>query len=282
MVRYDWMAGQPVLNEPHPPGRYWDEALRDGIGGAVWVEVNAGAGEYLREARFVANWMAQDTRLLGMVASAPSDPVAGRHADVSELDEIPSVVGVRTLIETHAAEPGWSTSDAFVAEVDRITRAVPRRRAFDLCIRSGQLSEVVDLVARLPEVTFVLDHCGKPPIGGEGEAAWRRDLVGLAARPNCACRLSGLGTEIVAGEVSAARTRPFLYHALESFGADRCLFGSDWPICTLAFPLSEWVATVRDVVAPAGQAALDAVFHGTARACYGLGAGGHVTRTADD
>ena len=282
VVRYDWMAGQPVLNEPHPPGRYWDEALPAGIGGAVWVEVNAGAGEYLREARFVANWMAQDSRLLGMVASAPSDPVAGRHADVSELDEIPSLVGVRTLIETHAAEPGWSTSDAFVAEVDRITRAEPGRRTFDLCIRSGQLSEVADLVARLPEVTFVLDHCGKPPIGGEGEAAWRRDLAQLAARPNCYCKVSGLGTEIVAGEVSAARTRPVLHHAMEAFGANRCLFGSDWPICTLAFPLSEWVETVRDVVAPAGQEALHAVFHGTARECYGFSATGQPTGKADE
>jgi L-fuconolactonase len=269
-IRYDWMPAQPRLNVPHPPERYWAEAEPAGIGAAVWVEVNAGEGEYLREARFVGDWVTSDPRLRGMVVSAPSDPAAGRRADVSALDALPSVVGVRTLIETHAGEPGWSATDAFVAEVGRITRGAARRRVFDLCIRAGQLQEVTDLVAQRPEVTFVLDHCGKPPIGGEGEAAWRRDLARLAARPNCFCKLSGLGTEIVAGKISTTRTRPILEHALEVFGAERCLFGSDWPICTLAFPLSDWLETVRDVVAPGGHEALEAVFHATATACYGL------------
>ena len=270
VIRYDWMHAQPRLDVPHPPERYWAEAEPAGIGAAVWVEVNAGEGEYLREARFVADWVARDPRLLGMVASVPSDPAAGRHADVSGFEALRSVVGVRTLIETRAGDPGWSSSDAFVAEVDRITQGTDGRRAFDLCIRAGQLAEVAGLVARRPEVTFVLDHCGKPPIGGNEEKDWRRDLALLAARTNCVCKLSGLGTEIVAGEISAARTRPVLQHALELFGAERCLFGSDWPICTLAFPLSDWVETVREVVAPAGREALDAVFHATAIQCYGL------------
>jgi L-fuconolactonase len=280
-VRYDWMRAQPRLDSPHPPARYWAEAEPAGIGAAVWVEVNAGEGEYLREARFVGDWVAGDPRLLGMVASVPSDPAAGRRADVSRFDALPAMVGVRTLIETHAAAPGWSSSDAFVAEVDRITRGAAGRRAFDLCIRAGQLREVAELVARLPEVTFVLDHCGKPPIGGEGEAAWRRELPLLSAMPNVFCKLSGLGTEIVAGEVSAERTRPVLEHALETFGAERCLFGSDWPICTLAFPLSDWVETVREVVAPGGREALDAVFHATATRCYGLAVPGRDREASD-
>jgi L-fuconolactonase len=270
VIRYDWMPSQPRLNAPHPPERYWAEAGPAGIDAAVWVEVNAGEGEYLREARFVAEWVASDPRLMGMVVSVPSDPAAGRHADISGLDAIPSVVGVRTLIESHSAVSGWARSGEFVAEVDRITRRGAGRRAFDLCIRAGQLRDVDDLVARRPEVTFVLDHCGKPPIGGAGEGAWRADLARLARRTNCVCKLSGLGTEIVSGEVSPQRTRPILQHALEVFGPERCLFGSDWPICTLAFPLADWVETVRDVVAPGGREAVEAVFRRTVVACYGL------------
>jgi L-fuconolactonase len=267
-VRYDWLAGTPSLNTAHPPERYWAEAEAAGIGTLVWVEVNAAPGEYLREARHVARWANEDPRIVGQVVSVPSNPMAGDFAGTEGLMVLPRLAGVRMLIETHAGNPGWAARPEVAREVRRITGQ--GARPFDLCLRAEQIPEAAELVARCPEVTFVLDHCGKPVIGGAAEGAWRGSLSRLATRRNVLCKLSGLGTEIVAGEVSAARTVPFLRHALEAFGPARCMFGSDWPICRLAFSLGEWVATVRDVVAPGGAAALDAVFGGTARTCYGL------------
>jgi predicted TIM-barrel fold metal-dependent hydrolase len=114
---------------------------------------------------------------------------------------------------------------------------------FDVCVRSRQLGEVIELVRRTPDVQFVLDHVGKPRIGAD-PSRWRLRIAELAARPNIVCKLSGLMTEIVSGPPSLEAVEPFLAYALAEFGPDRCLFGSDWPVMTTAGTYSEWLDLV--------------------------------------
>ena len=134
----------------------------------------------------------------------------------------------------------------------------------------------------LPEVRFVLDHAGKPPIAsgepGAGDtppwtgamAAWAADLRALAARPNVAVKLSGLVTEADWAAWTPAQLRPVMDHVLAQFGPDRTMFGSDWPVCLLAASYAEVVAAAAPVLDGLTAAERAAVRCGTARAWYRL------------
>lgn len=157
---------------------------------------------------------------------------------------------------------------------------------FDLVVRADQLPACARLAAALPEVSFVLDHLGKPRLDGASAdagagagavsgsspslAAWKRDLTELAARPNVTAKLSGLVTEARWDAWRADDLRPAVDHALEAFGPDRLMFGSDWPVCLLASDYGGWPATLGDLLAGLSPDESAAVWAGTARRVYDL------------
>jgi len=118
------------------------------------------------------------------------------------------------------------------------------RSSFDLCIYHRQLANVIRLVRQCPEVSFVLDHLGKPGIRARLLDPWRAELRELAALPNVVCKLSGVATEADHAAWTAADLRPYLDHALLCFGPGRLLFGGDWPVSTQATGYPRWVEVV--------------------------------------
>jgi L-fuconolactonase len=139
---------------------------------------------------------------------------------------------------------------------------------FDLVVRADQLRSAARCARDLPGVSFVLDHLGKPGIRGGEFAAWAADLRQLAASPNVTAKLSGLVTEAAWDSWTVDLLRPYVEMAFEVFGVDRLMFGSDWPVCTLAGGYRAWIEALRELV-PDG--ARDAVFGQVAVRTYGLG-----------
>ncbi|GAA1612051.1 amidohydrolase family protein [Actinoplanes couchii] len=117
----------------------------------------------------------------------------------------------------------------------------------ELVVRSAQLPSVARAAADLPESTFVLDHLGKPSIAGGELEQWRDLITPVAARPNVTAKLSGLVTE--AGPAwTADDLRPFVETALELFGPDRLMFGSDWPVCRLTATYQQVVDVTAELL----------------------------------
>jgi L-fuconolactonase len=141
---------------------------------------------------------------------------------------------------------------------------------FDACVREHQLRELAELVDRCPEVIFVLDHLGKPAVAQHRRQPWFDDLAALARRPNVVAKLSGLTTEADQTHWRPEDIVPYLSHALEQFGPGRCMFGSDWPVATLATPYERWVELVLGVIAEIPDAGRSAVLSGTAARVYSL------------
>ena len=110
----------------------------------------------------------------------------------------------------------------------------------------------------------VLDHLGKP----HAREPWRTHLAELARRENVRCKLSGLVTEI--GATADAALVPYLDMALEAFGPERLMFGSDWPVVTASFGYAEWKGTVTRFLAPLTDGERAAILGGTAERFYGL------------
>jgi L-fuconolactonase len=117
---------------------------------------------------------------------------------------------------------------------------------FDLCVRHEHLRDVAELVRRAPQVTFVLDHFGKPDVLGKKKEPWAADLKALAAAPNVLCKISGLTTEADWKNWRPDDLKFYFERALECFGFDRILFGSDWPVATLATSYQCWLETVQN------------------------------------
>jgi L-fuconolactonase len=119
---------------------------------------------------------------------------------------------------------------------------------YDILIYGRQLPEAVRFAASFPDQRMVLDHLGKPDVRGGEFASWRRHLVQLAALPHVWCKLSGLVTEADWRTWTPGQLRPYLDAALESFGPSRLMFGSDWPVCTVAASYAQVLALVRDAI----------------------------------
>ncbi|MFF0221302.1 amidohydrolase family protein [Streptomyces sp. NPDC004629] len=141
---------------------------------------------------------------------------------------------------------------------------------YDLVVLPHQLPACARAVAALPGLTFVLDHLGKPPIVSGEPGPWTADLGALAALPNTVAKLSGLVTEADPASWTTGDLRPYTEAALAAFGPDRLMFGSDWPVCTLAAPYGRVLAAARELTAHLGAAERTAVFEGTAARVYGI------------
>ncbi|MFG3200463.1 amidohydrolase family protein [Streptomyces sp. NPDC048192] len=142
--------------------------------------------------------------------------------------------------------------------------------AYDLVVLPPQLPACAEAAARLPQLTFVLDHLGKPPIAAGEHEPWATALRALAAHPNTVAKLSGLVTEADPATWTTADLRPYTDTALEAFGPGRLMFGSDWPVCTVAAPYGRVVEAARALTAELSDQERASVFAGTATRVYRL------------
>ncbi|MEU3345243.1 amidohydrolase family protein [Streptomyces sp. NPDC006700] len=178
--------------------------------------------------------------------------------------------GIRHQVQGEP-DPGWLLR----ADVRRGLAAVADAGlAYDLVVLPHQLPACAEAAAILPELTFVLDHLGKPPIVSGELEPWAGAVRALAGRPNTVCKLSGMVTEADLTSWTPADLRPYAEVALDAFGPDRLLYGSDWPVCTLTAPYEEVLTTARDLTSALTEHERTAVFGGTAELVYDLAQSG--------
>lgn len=267
-VGYRWMAGVPKLNSRHASQEYSAAIAPVVVDKLVFVEVDAAAGQNMAEARWVEALAGTDSRVGGIVASMPLEEGAKAvSADVAAFAAMPHARGVRRLIQGHVGEPGWCLRPDFV---DGVKLVGEHGLIFEICIYHPQMRDAIELVRRLPQVTFVLDHLGKPGIKDGLSEPWRSELRALAEYPNVTCKLSGAITEADHAHWTYDQVAPYLVHVLDVFGFRRTLFGGDWPVLELAATYPQWVAMVDRVTAGASAEDLRSLYRDNAIAQYRL------------
>jgi L-fuconolactonase len=163
--------------------------------------------------------------------------------------------------------------DRFLLRGD-FCRGISRLREFgftyDILIYARQLPAAVEFVERFPDQAFVVDHIAKPAIAAGEIDVWERNLRAIAANPNVFCKFSGLITEADWDNWNAELLEPYLEITFDAFGADRLMFGSDWPVCLLAGSYDRVKGLVEDFVR--GRPVLEQakIFGETAARFYGL------------
>jgi len=141
---------------------------------------------------------------------------------------------------------------------------------FDLLVCAQQLPAAIETVRAVPELTFVLDHLGNPPIASGELEPWASAMRTLAAEPNVVVKLSGLVTEADWTQWTVKDLRPYVDVALDAFGPARLMYGSDWPVCLLAGTYGQVRAAADLLTATLSTKERADVFHHTATRVYGL------------
>ena len=172
------------------------------------------------------------------------------------------LVGIRHQVHDEP-DPEWLLRD----DVQRGIAAVGEAGlAYDVLVRTRELPAALETAKRHAGVRFVVDHAAKPRIAaGARDPAWEQALAPLAGFANVTCKLSGLVTEADWKAWTPGDLEPYVKRVLEWFGPERCMFGSDWPVCLLAAPYGNVVKAMRSI---AGNDAN--VFGDTATRVYGL------------
>jgi L-fuconolactonase len=239
-LSYPWMAGEPRLNKAHLPSDFSTACGSIQVDGIVFVEVDAAPGDRTREAEWVSDLAETDSRIKAIVAAAPLELGEAARPDLEHLASLPLVRGVRRLIQSEP-DPEFCLRPSFVAGINLLATY---DLSFDICVYYRQLGAALEMARGCPEVRFVLDHVGKPGIRDGLLDPWRSHIQGLAALPNVWCKLSGMVTEADHEAWSRDDLLPYIDHVVECFGFDRLMFGSDWPVSTLATDYPRWVETV--------------------------------------
>ncbi|OAP38852.1 amidohydrolase [Sinorhizobium glycinis] len=188
-------------------------------------------------------------------------------AELRRLKMHPKFKGIRPMLQS-IAETAWILRPEAIATLEMLAQLDLR---FDALIQPRHLPVIAALADRLPDLAIVVDHGAKPFIAEGRLEPWRADMAALARRPNVHVKLSGLVTE-AGGKWSIERLRPYVTHLVGVFGAERVMFGSDWPVVLLDADYSEWFAAARALTSNRTKAERQAIFLGTAAGFYGISA----------
>jgi L-fuconolactonase len=141
---------------------------------------------------------------------------------------------------------------------------------YDILIFERHLPQTIEFIDRHPQLTFVVDHIAKPKIKEQILSPWRQNMQELARRENVYCKLSGMVTEAGWKTWTETDLQPYIDTVLECFGAQRLMFGSDWPVALVACGYQKWVEVVEHATSSLSSGERDSLFGGTAKQAYGL------------
>ena len=248
-VGYSWMKNAPSLNRQVLPDDLIKAAAPVKIDRFVFVEVDVDLPQHLDEAAWIDGIAAKDKRLAGMVAALPLEKGKAIKPELDQLRQNKSLRGVRRLIQNQS-DPDFCIKPDFI---DGLKLLAPHDLVFDICIFHHHLPNAIKMVRQCPEVRFMLDHIGKPAIKAGIADPWRQHMKELAALPNVHCKISGVSTEADHKNWTREQLKPYIAHAIDTFGFERVMYGGDWHVLELAGTYPQWVEIVDWVVEGASK-----------------------------
>ena len=261
-VHYPWLMargerrffGDPApIQRDYSVSEFANTAVANGIGASVHIQV--GADDPMREARWVQE-VAEDNPSWPAAQVAFCD-LTGRDAtaNLEALTRLPTVKGIRQIV-------GRSSEEDFATGTNRLLddpnflaglrKVAELRLSFDLQLIPELMQQTASLLSRVEQLPVALCHCGSPSDWSrEGLKSWEQSMLHLARLPQVSCKLSGLGMFNEGWTMD--EVRQILETCTELFGADRCMFGSNFPVDSLRSSYEEIVSVVSDVIPAADQ-----------------------------
>ena len=237
---YEWIdESMGALRCDFLPADLNAELVSGGFHGSVAVQ----ARQTLEETRWLLELAERSPSILGVVGWVDLRSPEVR-SQLRLFARNPKLVGIRHIVQ---AEP----DDRFLLQPEFLRGIAVLEEfdlAYDILIYTKHLPVACEFVERFPRQRFVLDHLAKPPIKSGEINSWAEGIRRLAAFPNVFCKLSGLLTEADWQHWKPEQIAPYLDVAFESFGPERLMIGSDWPVCLVAAPYARTICAVQDYV----------------------------------
>ncbi len=235
-----------------------------GVEGGIAVQAAASEAETL----FLLDLADRTPTILGVIGWTDfAAPDAGDA--IRRLARHPRLKGFRPMLQD-------DPDDDFILRPAALAALAAVRDAglvFEALVRPRHLPRLIALRARFPDLRMVVNHAAKPDIAGGQWEPWADDLRRLAGDGRTVCKLSGLLTE-AGPDADVDALRPYVDHIIDAFGAQRVMWGSDWPVVLLAADYDRWLGMARALTAGRPSAERAAIFGGTAARVYGLGRDG--------
>lgn len=260
--KHPWITDdKSVLKRNFLPADLGPVLEEAGLNGCVAVQ----AAQSEEENEFLLSLAAKNAFIKGIVGwvDLRSDGVEERLRHYSPF---PLVKGFRHVIHDEP-DPGFMLQPAFLNGIALLKKF---GFTYDVLIFHHHLRSAAELVARFPEQPFVIDHIAKPDVKGRQMAGWKKDIEAVAQYPNVHCKISGMVTE---GDWKGWKKEdffPYLDVIATAFGADRIMYGSDWPVCQLAASYNQQLSLVQDYFSSVGETENEKIFGGNAIKFYNL------------
>jgi L-fuconolactonase len=258
---YSWMPEGSPLATDYGPADLAPLIKESGIDYTVVVQAVSSPDE----ARWLLELADQNEFIVGIVGWVDlTDPEVGYTLD--ELQRSKYFKGVRHIWEGED-DPGWLVNSGAINGLKELVR---RDLTFDFLAKPPNLPFIPQVMDQVPDLRAVVDHIAKPIIADHLVEPWLTDMRKVASINGIHCKISGMITEADQNNWIVDDLRPYVHHVLGMYGTDRLMFGTDWPVCTLAGEYKSVVAAAREILGSLSPAAHADVFGGTATRFYNL------------
>ncbi|WP_368517164.1 amidohydrolase [Rhizobium sp.] len=264
-LAYPWLAEAGSLDRDSLYEDYAREAKRLGITDTLHMEVDVAEDDIERESDYVKGLSREPGSLLRGAIAACRPESTNFPAYLERVLADPFVKGFRRVL--HVVPDDVSEGSLFRENLKRLGNT---RLTFDLCVLPHQMSKALALIDLNPNVRFVLDHCGVPAVKDGFSESWAAGITEAAKRPNVIVKISGVIAYADPDNWTPEMLRPFVEHCIASFGWDRVIWGSDWPVCTLGGNLSTWVAATHALMQGVSSDERNRLYHLNAKRLWSL------------
>lgn len=275
VVQPPWLKPGGELTRDYVTKDYLEATAGLNFQKAVYMEVAVGDDQLVTEAEHVIGLCASPDHptCAAVIGGRPAEP--GFQAYMDRFQDKSCIKGVRHIMR----KPTMLDAEGLIPGLRLLGS---RGLCFDLCVNPDMLAASARIVDACPDTRFVIDHCGNAdpvafmpkgsaPRAGQHDAdAWCRDMESLAKRKNTICKISGIVARMEKGKWSADDLAPPVNHCLDTFGPDRVIFASDWPVCTRGATLRQWVTALKEIVRTRPEEERRKLFAENAIGFYGL------------
>lgn len=266
LLSYSWTARSPHFNRSFRVSDYAEATQGIEVIKSVHVEADIDESDMLAETRYILGLAERDDNPITGVVAAARPEYDGFRQYLDQIAGHPNLKGVRRIL--HVVPDEVSTTPLFAENVRSLEEY---GLSFDLCVLARQLPLAINLVKQCPNVSFILDHCGNPDIKNRDYDDWRAGMKEIASYPNVlACKVSGIVVNTDIPNWTVEDLRPAVEGVIETFGWDRVMFGSDWPVCTLAASFKQWFEAFSFLTKDAGDENRQKLFRENAERVYRL------------
>ena len=259
---YPWMSADlGVLYRDYLPHHLAPILKQNGVNQTILVQ----ASNSVAESRWLLDLASANNFIAGVVGWVDlTNPDI--DTQLSELSANPKFKGVRHLVESEPDE-AWLVQPAVLSGLQKLSE---RGVSYDLLVHTRHLKYVPVVAESCPDLGLVIDHLAKPPVARKEIKEWSQALAPLACYANLHCKLSGLVTEANWNSWQTDDLRPFVDCALESFGTERLMFGSDYPVCLLAASYDRVLDSFQQILQNLNDTDREKIFHRNAAKFYRL------------